>query len=118
MSAFLFTVAVSFSCLLCILLKNFFSLYEFPGPILSKFSNIWRYLDVRKGSHEATLICLHRRHGIVVRTGPNSLSIGTPEAIPKIYGVGRGFTKVWGILFGLQIGLFTLNVPEMRSETN
>jgi benzoate 4-monooxygenase len=36
---------------------------------------------------------LHRQHGAVVRTGPNSLSFSTPEAFESIYGFNHGFEK-------------------------
>jgi hypothetical protein len=67
---------------------------RFPGPALSNFTNIWRYLDVRKGSHHLTLVRLHRQHGRILRLGPNAVSVASPEAIPLIYGINRGFVKV------------------------
>lgn len=69
-------------------------LHRFPGPFLAKFTNLWRYFDVRNGHHHITMVRLHRRHGDVVRIGPNSVSICDPAAIPLIYGVSRGFVKV------------------------
>jgi hypothetical protein len=69
-------------------------LHRFPGPFLSNVTDFWRYLDVRKGNHHLTLVKLHRQHGHIVRLGPNAVSISTPDAIPLIYGINRGFIKV------------------------
>ncbi|CAK7217942.1 hypothetical protein SCUCBS95973_003319 [Sporothrix curviconia] len=38
-------------------------------------------------------MALHRRYGDVVRLGPNRISIGTPLAIPAIYGTGANLPK-------------------------
>ncbi|KAL6837243.1 cytochrome P450 [Trichoderma camerunense] len=65
----------------------------FPGPLLARATNLWRYMDVRSGSHQHTLIRLHAQHGPIVRIGPNTLSISSPEAIPQIYGASKGFAK-------------------------
>ena len=65
-----------------------------PGPFIAKFTNLWRYLDVRKGAHQETLIRLHQKYGPIVRTGPNVVSIADHDAIAQIYGVGKGFVKV------------------------
>jgi hypothetical protein len=67
---------------------------RFKGPFLSNFTDFWRYWDVRKGRHHATLVRLHRKHGNIVRIGPKAVSIAAPEAIPLIYGINRGFIKV------------------------
>ncbi|KAL4760588.1 uncharacterized protein BDW70DRAFT_150715 [Aspergillus foveolatus] len=69
-------------------------LHRYHGPILAKFTNLWRFLDVRGRRPELTHIALHRKYGDVVRLGPNTLSFASPSAIKVIYGLNKGFTKV------------------------
>ncbi|KAL8824325.1 MAG: hypothetical protein Q9191_005133 [Dirinaria sp. TL-2023a] len=69
-------------------------LQAIPGPFLAKFSNLWRLIDTWKGSHHVTLMNLHRRHGNLVRVGPNTVSISNVDAIEGIFGVKTDFVKV------------------------
>ncbi|KAL3469692.1 hypothetical protein BJX99DRAFT_251778 [Aspergillus californicus] len=68
-------------------------LHLYPGPVLAKFTNLWRFLDVRGRHSELTHMALHRKHGDIVRLGPNTLSFSSPSAIKVIYGLNKGFTK-------------------------
>ncbi|KAL4937178.1 hypothetical protein BDV06DRAFT_216087 [Aspergillus oleicola] len=83
------------SLLLLYLIQQYFynGLHRYPGPFLAKFTNLWRFLDVRSRRPELTHIALHRKHGDVVRLGPNTLSFASPSAIKVIYGLNKGFTK-------------------------
>lgn len=84
------------SLLLLYLAQQYFhnGLHRYPGPVLAKFTNLWRFLDVRSRHSEVTHIDLHRKYGDVVRLGPNTLSFSSPSAIKVIYGLNKGFTKV------------------------
>ena len=84
------------SLLLLYLTQQYFrnGLHRYPGPVLAKFTNLWRFLDVRSRHSEITHIGLHRKYGDVVRLGPNTLSFSSPSAIKVIYGLNKGFTKV------------------------
>lgn len=73
-------------------------LNRYPGPFLAKFTNLWRFYDVINDHHEETVIGLHRKHGSVVRIGPNLVSISAQEYVPQIYGINKGFVKVRTIL--------------------
>ncbi|KAK0723551.1 cytochrome P450 [Lasiosphaeria miniovina] len=68
-------------------------LSRYPGPLLAKLTDYWRFRDVRSRRSHLTRVALHERHGPVVRVGPNMLSIADPAYIPKIYGPGQGFLK-------------------------
>ncbi|KAH8202691.1 hypothetical protein TruAng_003177 [Truncatella angustata] len=68
-------------------------LSRYPGPLLAKFTDYWRFQDVRGRQSHLTMIRLHEKYGPLVRTGPNTLSIADPAYIPKIYGPGHGFLK-------------------------
>lgn len=78
------------------LLRNKFhnNLHKFPGHPLAGYTNWWRYFDVRGRKAQWTHIDLHRKHGDVVRLGPNVLSFADPRAIRAIYGLNKGMTKV------------------------
>lgn len=69
-------------------------LHKHPGPVLARFTNIWRFVDVWNRRPDITHVELHRKHGDVVRLGPNTLSFSDPAAIKTIYGLNKGFVKV------------------------
>ncbi|KAL4980057.1 hypothetical protein BDW66DRAFT_156696 [Aspergillus desertorum] len=83
------------SLFLLYLAQQYFNndLHRYPGPILAKFTDLWRFLDVRGRRPELTHIALHRKYGDVVRLGPNTLSFASPSDIKVIYGLNKGFTK-------------------------
>lgn len=78
------------------LLQNKFhnGLNKYPGHPLAGYTNWWRYFDVRGRKAQWTHVELHRKHGDVVRLGPNVLSFADPRAIKAIYGLNKGMTKV------------------------
>lgn len=65
-----------------------------PGPALAKVTRLWKLHSVWKGDHHHTEIKLHQKHGPLVRIGPRHVSVADPAAIPVIYGLNKGFTKV------------------------
>jgi hypothetical protein len=69
-------------------------LNRYPGHWLAAYTNWWRFFDVLGRKHEWTILELHRKHGDVVRLGPNVLSFGDPRAIKVIYGLNKGMVKV------------------------
>jgi hypothetical protein len=70
-------------------------LNRYPGPFLASLTNWWRFFDVYGRRSELTHIKLHQKYGDVVRLGPNVLSFGNPMAVKQIYGLNRGFVKVF-----------------------
>jgi hypothetical protein len=87
---------VTVSVALAFLLGNKYwkGLNKYPGHWAAGYSNWWRLWDVNKRDHHWTTINLHRKHGDVVRLGPNVLSFADPRAIKAIYGLNKGVTKV------------------------
>lgn len=65
-----------------------------PGPFLASVSNIPRLLWARSGTAHNTHIHLHEKYGSLVRLGPNSVSVGDPREISKMYGIRSSFGKV------------------------
>jgi hypothetical protein len=78
------------------LLRNRYhnGLNRHPGPFLASLTDWWRFYDVYRRRPERTQINLHRKHGSVVRLGPNTLSFSDPKALKSIYGLNKGFVKV------------------------
>jgi hypothetical protein len=70
------------------------SLRKIPGPAIAPWTRLWRVKLVWDGKAPWKYIKLHEKYGPVVRTGPNSVDISDPAAIPIIYGVTSKFTKV------------------------
>ena len=69
-------------------------LNKYPGPRIAAYTNWWRFFEVFSRKSEYTHLELHRKHGDVVRLGPNVLSFADPEAIKVIYGLKKGMVKV------------------------
>ena len=82
--------------LLCYFVDNKYGkgLSHIPGPTIACCTGFWRLWDVRRGSAHLTHIRLHQQYGPMVRIGPNHVSVRDPKAIPTIYGLKSGFTKV------------------------
>lgn len=74
--------------------KYWKGLNKYPGHALAGYTNWWRLMDVLGWNHQWTQIELHRKHGDVVRLGPNVLSFADPRAIKIIYGLNKGVLKV------------------------
>lgn len=60
---------------------------------MASYTDLWRYLDVRSCAAEKTHLAAHRKHGDIVRLGPNVLSFADPRCIQIIYGLNKGMTK-------------------------
>jgi hypothetical protein len=67
-----------------------------PGPVLARFTYLYRLLMVYNGDGPANYQKIHQKYGPIVRVGPNEVSIADPNMIPIIYGIGSKFTKVSG----------------------
>jgi len=71
-------------------------LNKYPGPVLASYTNWWRYFENLGRNTQHTHIDLHRKHGDIVRLGPNVLSFADPKAVKIIYGLNKGMVKVRG----------------------
>ena len=83
-------------CFASYLVKNRFhkGLHQYPGPVLASVTDWWRFFDVLGRRPDITHIRLHRKHGDIIRLGPNTLSFADPRALKTIYGLNKGLTKV------------------------
>lgn len=69
-------------------------LKKIPGPFLAKFSNVWRFFNHYGRTHIETQRALHKKHGDVVRLGPNVVGIADTSLIKTIYDTRGTFVKV------------------------
>jgi hypothetical protein len=65
-----------------------------PSPFLAKLTNAWRLLVVAGNQSHERLRRLHKKHGSVVRIGPNVLSLADPQWIKIVYSTRGNFEKV------------------------
>jgi hypothetical protein len=70
-------------------------LNKFPGPFLSRFSNLWLSFGVIGTSSHAHIKVqkLHEQYGDFVRVGSNDLSILDPRGVNIIYGHSSACSK-------------------------
>ncbi|GJC86193.1 cytochrome P450 monooxygenase lolP1 [Colletotrichum liriopes] len=62
-------------------------LREFPGPLVGKFSYFWIMSNARSGKPGEHFTKLNRKHGPLVRIGPNDLVTDDPDIIRRMNGV-------------------------------
>lgn len=59
---------------------------QVPGPSLAAISRLWLIIHSRRGDMHREMIKLHSKHGKLVRTGSNEISVADLAAIKTIYG--------------------------------
>ncbi|KAH8802559.1 cytochrome P450 [Xylogone sp. PMI_703] len=79
--------------LLAKLVRAYYRLASVPGPVLAGFTDIWRFRAQNSPGYSAKLVQLHRKHGKLVRIGPNHISISDPNAVPIVYSTSPVWTK-------------------------
>ncbi|KAJ7102695.1 cytochrome P450 [Mycena epipterygia] len=68
-------------------------LARFPGPLLSRITKFRLAYMVYTGKRHLEIAKLHEQYGVFVRTGPNTLSINSHEAIKTIYAASNCMDK-------------------------
>lgn len=69
-------------------------LRSIPGPTVAPFTPFYRLWKIAKGDAPDFYLRLHRQYGRIVRTGPKTVDISDPKALPIIYGISSKFLKV------------------------
>ena len=69
-------------------------LVSIPGPTAAAYTKLWRVYNVWRGSAHLDAIDLHKKHGNLVRIGPNHVSVADPKWIPVFYSSKEEYTKV------------------------
>jgi len=73
--------------------RFFHPLAKVPGPYWASITRLWMVKHSIDGDMHRTMIALHEKHGSLVRTGPNEVSVADPTTIKMIYGAGTKFEK-------------------------
>lgn len=73
--------------------RLFHPLASIPGPFWASLTRHWITKHSWDGDMNTTMIALHEKHGSLVRTGPNEVSVSDLSAIKTIYGAGTKFRK-------------------------
>lgn len=68
-------------------------LASIPGPFVASLSRLWLVKHVWSADMVWTVMDLHKKHGPLVRTGPNEVSVSDVAAVKRIYGAGSRFRK-------------------------
>ncbi|GAB1319663.1 hypothetical protein MFIFM68171_09873 [Madurella fahalii] len=68
-------------------------LRQYPGPLLAKFTNLWRLYYISRGSFQHDLARLHKKYGPVVRIGPNVLDVDDPALLKTVFGTKGDWKK-------------------------
>ncbi|CAO2649937.1 Nn.00g012290.m01.CDS01 [Neocucurbitaria sp. VM-36] len=93
-------------------------LKKIPGPVLAKFSNLWRFFDHYRQTHIETQKRLHEKYGDIVRLGPTTVSIADPSLIKTIYNTRGTFVKsdYYSVNDALSNGHILQNIFSTRSN--
>ncbi|OHE98404.1 cytochrome P450 [Colletotrichum orchidophilum] len=59
-------------------------LREFPGPLVGRFSYLWLISNARSGRPAEHFTTLNRKHGSLVRIGPNDLVTDDPDILRRM----------------------------------
>ncbi|CAI7627401.1 unnamed protein product [Penicillium manginii] len=68
-------------------------LRSIPGPIMARFTYLYRPFRIAKGDAPNFYMSLHEKYGPIVRTSPSTVDISDPAALPIIYGISSKFIK-------------------------
>jgi cytochrome P450 len=74
-------------------LSPFHPLAAFPGPLINRITALKLAHIVYSGKRFLIIKDLHRKYGKFVRTGPNTLSINSHEALAPIYTTSKSMDK-------------------------
>ena len=92
-SIILFALGLGCFSLLARLSAAYLRLSSIPGPFAANFTDLWRYWSQNSPGHASRLVELHRKHGKLVRIGPNHISISDPASVPIVYSTNPTWAK-------------------------
>ncbi|KAF7336139.1 Cytochrome P450 67 [Mycena venus] len=68
-------------------------LYGFPGPVLYRISELPMFYHALRGTRHVLVKGFHDTYGSIVRTGPNTVSLTSMDAIRQIYTSSHALNK-------------------------
>lgn len=93
LSKFQFSIVV-LGIIYLVFIRYFTGLSRIPGPFIASISNLWKINAAWQEDMPARNIALHKKHGPLVRIGPNMISVDEPSAMSVIYGFKPIYRKV------------------------
>ena len=80
-------------------------LAAYPGPLLSKLTDLYSVWHAWRGTRHSDLYRLHKIHGDIVRFGPDKVSICSASALEPIYGHKANVEKgsFYNVFYGASI---------------
>ncbi|RDW93185.1 cytochrome P450 [Aspergillus mulundensis] len=78
-------IAIIFLAWVILQTRTYFRLSHIPGPFLAKLTNIPRFTWVLSNKAHDIHVSLHRKHGPLVRFGPNMVSVADPKEVSHVY---------------------------------
>lgn len=76
-----------------VMANRYGSMRDIPGPILARYTQLYKVYHVIKGDWHTLNIQLHDQYGVLVRIAPNECSVADPNATKIIYGHATRFRK-------------------------
>lgn len=107
--------------LVFVLVRNYTAIpRSVPGPILARFTNLYRFFSVLFYTPHETQYELHKRHGALVRLGPDVVSIQGAPYVAQVYGIGKGFIKsnYYSVFQNIVNGKRTASLVAMTDESD
>ncbi|KAK2602592.1 hypothetical protein N8I77_009110 [Diaporthe amygdali] len=94
-------------------------LKDIPGPLLAKFTNVWRLIDHYNATQISTQRRLHEKLGPAVRIGPNVVSLSDPKLLKTVYSTRGDYLKsdFYTVNDAVQDGQVIQNVFGTRSNS-
>ena len=86
--------AVVLPLLYFVYIRYFTGLSHIPGPFLASISNLWKIRAAWQEAMPQQNIALHKKHGPLVRIGPDMISVDDPASMAIIYGFKPIYLKV------------------------
>ncbi|KAK7959210.1 cytochrome P450 [Apiospora aurea] len=68
-------------------------LKQYPGPVLARFTNLWRLYITWRGRSHVVIHELHKKYGPMVLLGPNILDLDVPKLIKVLYSTKAQWKK-------------------------
>jgi hypothetical protein len=97
-------------------LSPFHPLARFPGPLINRITSLRLVQIVASGKRYQIVNDLHKRYGVAVRTGPNTISLNSHDAILPIYASASAWDKSDAYQLGLVPGTGLFFIRDRKSH--
>jgi hypothetical protein len=91
-------------------------LAKFPGPLINRITSLGLVQIVASGKRYDIINGLHKQYGVAVRTGPNTISLNSHDAILPIYASASAWDKSDAYQLGLIPGTGLFFIRDRKSH--